>query len=117
MRGSFPPRLVRGSGGEVDELADRRAGFERREALVDLAERDAARYQMVELEPALAVEGEQPRHVHAKAVAAHRGALDLAVAQEVEAVQLDLHAEGNHADDRRGAARAQHLKGLLGGRL
>src|SRR5215467_3676777 len=39
--------------------------------------------------------------------------MDLAFAQEVEAMQLDLLAEWNHADDGGGAARGQHLKGLL----
>src|SRR2546430_11737945 len=47
----------------------------------------------------------------------YRGALDLAVAQKIVAVQLDFDAERHHADDRRGAARAQHLEGLLGGAL
>src|SRR6185295_9753179 len=51
------------------------------------------------------------------AIGSHRGALDLALAQEVEAVQLDFLAEGDHADDGGGAADGEHLEGLLGRRL
>ena len=63
------------------------------------------------------VELDQARHVDAEMVGAHRRALDLALAQEIEAVQLDLLAERDHADDGRGAAGRQHRKGLLGGFL
>ena len=63
------------------------------------------------------VELDQPRHVDAEMVRAHRRALDLALAQEIEAVQFDLLAERNHADDGRGAAGRQHRERLLGGLL
>src|SRR5580704_11886347 len=107
-------RTVR-SGREIDELAHGRAGLQSCEALVDLREPDAAGDQVIELELTLSIEGEQPRHVDPEAVAAHRGALDLTVAQKVETVELDLHAVRHHTDDRGGAAGAQHCKGLLGG--
>src|SRR5207248_6830137 len=55
--------------------------------------------------------------VDPEAVPAHRGSLDLAVAQKIVAMQLDLDAERHHADDCRGAAGAQHAEGLLGGIL
>src|SRR5690242_7070327 len=102
------------SGREIDELAHGGARLQGCEASVDVGEVDAARDQVVELELALSIEGEQPGHVDPEAVAAHRGALNLAVTQKVEAVQLDLHAIRHHTDDRGGAPWAQHCKGLLG---
>src|SRR5262249_48361415 len=76
---------------EIDELTHGCAGLQSCETLVDLGELDATGNQVIELESSLSIEGEQPRHVHAEPVAAHGGALDLPVAQEVEAMELDLH--------------------------
>src|SRR5690349_10039915 len=63
---------------------------------------------------ALLVELDQPRHVHAEPVGAHRGALDFALAQEVEAVQFDFLPERYHADDGGRAAGCQHIESLFG---
>src|SRR5436305_14901664 len=63
------------------------------------------------------VELDEPRHVDAELVGAHRRALDFSVAQEIEAMQLDLLAERDHADDGRGAAGPQHCERLLRGLL
>jgi hypothetical protein len=65
------------------------------------------------VQPALQVELDQPRHVGAEAVRSHHAALDAALAQEVDAVQLDLGADRDHADQRRRAARAQRREALL----
>ena len=70
--------------------------------------------EVVEVQLAATVELHQTRHVGAEAIGAHRRALYALLAQEVEAVKLDLHAEGHHADDRGRAAVAQHLERLLG---
>src|SRR5439155_14687616 len=63
------------------------------------------------------VELDKAEHVDAEMVRAHRRGLDLALAQEIEAVQLHLLAEWDHADDGRSAPGRQHRKGLLRGLL
>jgi hypothetical protein len=72
---------------EINQLTHRRAGFQRGETLIDLAELDAARDEVIELQPPLLPQRQEARHVDPEAVAAHHRALELAVAQEVEAVQ------------------------------
>src|SRR5258707_14081684 len=67
------------------------------------------------MELAAHVELNETGHVDAEMVRAHRRALDLALAQEIETVQFDLLAERNHADDGRGAAGREHRKGLFRG--
>src|SRR5205823_13841867 len=47
----------------------------------------------------------------------HVRALDLLLAQEVDAVQLHHLPDGDHPDDGGRAAGTQHLEGLLGGDL
>src|SRR6266567_4587011 len=63
------------------------------------------------------VELDEPRHVDAKIIGAHRRALDFSFTQEIKAMQLDLLAERDHADNGRGAAGCQHRKRLLRGLL
>ncbi|MBA7691930.1 hypothetical protein ES703_100486 [subsurface metagenome] len=60
------------------------------------------------------VEFDEAGHVDAEVVGTHRRALDAALAQEVEAVQLDLLAERDHADDGGRAAGGEHGEALLG---
>src|SRR5690349_3103630 len=85
-------------GVEDDDVAGDAAGLERGEALVDLREADPRRHHLGQMQPALQVELDQPRHVGAEAVRSHHAALDAALAQEVDAVQLDLRADRDHAD-------------------
>src|SRR5262245_46080923 len=105
------------SGVKVDDAAHHLAGLHVGEALVDLSQLNAVRDPVVEMQLALQVEVDQPRHVDAKAIGAHRRALNLAFAQEVETVQLDFLPERHHADDGGGAADGEHLEGLFCGRL
>src|SRR6476620_1051074 len=75
---------------EDDDVAGDAACLERGEAFVDLRQPDARRHHLGQVQPALQVELDQPRHVGAEAVRSHHAALDAAVAQEVTAVQLGL---------------------------
>ena len=102
------------SGVELDDAANNLAGFHVGKALVDLRKLDAVRNPIIEMQLALLIELNQPRHVHAESVGAHRGALDFALAQEVEAVSLDFLPERYHADDGGRAAGCQHIESLLG---
>src|ERR1700723_3457015 len=92
---------------KVDKLAQHVAAFQFDVTFVDLLEFDMARDQMIELQFALLPRVQQLRHVEPEPVAAHRRALDLPLPQEIVAMQLDLHTERYHADDRRRAAGAQ----------
>src|SRR5678815_3230516 len=75
---------------EDDDVAGDAAGLEGREAFVDLRQPDPRRHHLGEVKPALQVELDQLRHVGAEPVRSHHAALDAALAQEVDAVQLDL---------------------------
>src|SRR4051794_7809094 len=55
----------------IDQLADRRARFQPCETLVDFVKPERARDQVIEFQPALAPQRQQPRHIHPEAVAAH----------------------------------------------
>src|SRR3954447_5982012 len=72
---------------EGDQLPHHMAALQPPEALVDLLELQRVADEVVELQLALLPERQQPRHVRAEMVGAHGGALDLPLAQEVEAVQ------------------------------
>src|SRR5258706_15579308 len=100
-----------------DDAAYRLAGFHGGKALVDLGQFQLRRNPVLEMQLAAHVEFDQPRHVDAEMVGAHRRALDFSFAQEIKAMQLDLLAERDHADDCRGAAGGQHRKRLLRGLL
>src|ERR1700722_14282242 len=102
---------------EVDKLPYHRGCLQGCEALVDVGKLDVAGDHVVQLQLTLHIEFEQARHIDAEPVAAHRGALDLAITQEVRAVQFDLGAKRNHADDGRGATWPQHAERLFGGCL
>src|ERR1700684_502490 len=86
---------------EHDHAAHGLAGLHRGKAFVDLAQFQLGRDPVLQMQPAAHVELDQTGHVDAEMVRAHRRALDLALAQEVKTVQLDLLAERNHADDGR----------------
>src|SRR3954454_14773237 len=97
--GTGPSRI------EHDNAAHGLAGLHRRKTLVDLRQFKLGRNPVLQMQLAAHVELDQPRHVDAKMVRAHRRALDFSLAQEIEAMQFDLLTERNHADDGRGAAR------------
>src|SRR5690348_9960518 len=90
------------------------ARLHRAEGVVDLLELAPATHHLVELQPALPIELDVARHVDLEAVAAHAAPLDPLLAQEHRAVELDLLADRDHADDRRGAARPDAVEALLG---
>src|SRR5262245_60635939 len=102
---------------EHQDRAGYLAGLHRAERLVHVFEATAPRDHLVELEAALLVVLDVARHVDLEAVRAHAAALDALLAQEHRAVELDLLADRNHADDRRGAARADAVEALLGREL
>src|SRR5262245_55135630 len=99
---------------EHQDRARHLAGLHRAKRLVDVLEAATARDHLVELELPLTIQFDVARHVDLEAVRAHGAALDLLLAQERRAVELDLLADRDHADDRRGAARTQTLEHLLG---
>ena len=103
--------------GEGDELAGDLAAAQRREAVVDLLERHhaltsssslsfPARYQSMYCGMSMRNRFEPMFEPWSRFSE-----------QELEAVDLDLLAERDHADDGRRAALAQHVERLLGGRL
>src|SRR5262245_32199083 len=98
---------------EHDHAAQRLAGLHVGKALVDLRQLQLGRDPVLKMQLAAHVEFDETRHVDAEMVRAHRRALDAALTQEVEAVQLDLLAERDHADDGSGAAGGEHRKALL----
>src|SRR5215467_13101116 len=93
------------------------AGLHGPEELVDVLELAAAGDHLVELEASLPIQLDVTRHVHLEAVGSHAAALDPLLAEEHGAVELDLLPHGDHADDRRGATRADAIEALLGGDL
>ncbi len=72
---------------------------------------------LVQAQQASLVEVDVLRHVDLEAVRAHAAALDALLPQEHAALELELLTDRDHADHRRGAARADTLEGLLGGLL
>src|SRR5438874_3934169 len=106
--------LVVGSVEHQDRAGDL-ASLHRAEGVVDVLELAAAGDHLVELQSALAVELDVAGHVHLEAVGAHAAALNLLLAQEHRAVQLDLLPDRDHADDGGGAARAEAVEALLRG--
>src|SRR6266702_5691398 len=80
------------------------ARLHRSKALVDLGQFQLRRNPVLEMQLAAHVELDEPRHVDAKMIGAHRRALDFSFTQEIKAMQLDLLAERDHADNGRGAA-------------
>src|SRR5258705_1187675 len=82
------------------------ARLHRAKRLVDVLQAAAPRDHLVEHEAPLAVVVDVAGHVHLEAVRAHAAALYLLLAQEHLAVELDLLAHRDHADDGRGAAGA-----------
>src|SRR6186713_2592950 len=87
------------------------------EGLVDLLELAAAGDHLVELQTPLPVQLDVAGHVDLEAIRAHAAALDLLLAEEHGAVELDLLAHRDHADDGGGAARLDAVEALLGGDL
>src|SRR6202022_4080540 len=73
---------------EHDDAAHRLAGLHRGKTLVDLRQLQLRRDPVLEMQLAAHVEFDEPRHVDAEMVRAHRRALDFSFAQEIEAVQL-----------------------------
>src|SRR6202035_2528560 len=102
---------------EHDHATHGLAGLHRGKAFVDLAELQFRRYPVLQMQPAAHVEFNQARHVDPEMVRAHRRSLDLALAQKVKAVQLDLLAERDHADDGRRPSWRQHRERLFRGLL
>src|SRR2546422_5799172 len=100
-----------------DHTAQRLSGLHIGKTLVDLGELQLGRNPVLEMQLAAHVEFDEAGHVDAKMVGAHRRALDATLSEEIEAVQLDLLAERDHADDGRSAAGREHRKGLLRGLL
>src|SRR2546427_12269899 len=66
------------------------AGFHGAKRLVDVLQAATARDHLVELELPLAIQLDVARHVDLEAVRSHGAALDLLLAQERRAVELDL---------------------------
>src|SRR5580700_8783047 len=91
------------------------ASFHRAEGVVDVFEFAALADHVVEVEAALQIEIDVLRHVDAEAVRAHVGALQFALGEKHVAVDFDLLADGDHADDGRGAAGLERVECLLGG--
>jgi hypothetical protein len=82
------------AGAKVDELAQHLSAFEFDIAFVYVVKPDVARNQVIEFKTALFPGVQQARHVDPKAVAAHRGTLNLPFAQEVVTMQFNLHTNG-----------------------
>ena len=99
------PALRRSSGVKGYQIADHRSGAERSEAVVDLFELDFPGDEVIEMQAALQIELDQAWHIDAEAIGPHEGSLDLAFAEEIGAVELDLCPDRDHADDRRRTAR------------
>src|SRR2546422_9332885 len=76
-----------------DDAAHGLAGLHGGKALVDLGQFQLRRDPVLEMQLAAHVELDEPRHVDAEMVGAHRRALDFSFAQEIKAMQLDLLAE------------------------
>src|SRR5579862_5076715 len=102
---------------ELNDAAYHLAGLHVGKAFVDLLELDLGGDPVVEMQLAAEVKLDQPRHVLAEVVRAHRRALHALLAQEVGAVQFDLGAERDHADDGGNTTGAEHGKRLLRGDL
>src|SRR5215475_57132 len=93
MPGSSPGMTMENASGiKHDDAAQGLARLHVGKALVDLGQLQLGRDPVFQVQPSAQVELDQPRHVDAEMIGAHRRALDLALAQEVEAVQLDLLA-------------------------
>src|SRR5262249_36627524 len=90
------------------------AGLHRAERLVDVLEPASPRDHLGQPQEAALIEVDVLRHVDLETVRAHAAALDALLAQEDAALELELLADRDHADDRRGAARADALEALLG---
>src|SRR5439155_22132282 len=93
------------------------ARLHRPEGVVHILEAAASRDHLVEAKQAPLVEVDVPGHVDLEAVRAHAAALDALFPAKHAALELDLLADGDHADHRRRPARADAFEGLLGGLL
>jgi len=89
------------------------ARFEFRKGVIDLRQADAARNHRVELQLAGEIEVDEARHVHREPVGAHVRSLNAPLAEKVGAVELDIHADRDEADDGGCTAAAQHPERLL----
>src|SRR5437016_11107599 len=109
---------ARGGSAEDDDAAGDLAAPERLEPFVDLVELVGPADQLVDLEPAVEVEIDQPREIDVRPHRAVHGALD-ALFLERHQVRRDrrAHAHGGHADDDGGAARADRVEDLERRRL
>src|SRR6266545_5108145 len=93
------------------------ARLHRAERVVHVLETAPPGDHLVQAEQAPLVEVDVLRHVDLEAVRAHAAALDALLPQEHAALELELLADRDHPDHRRGAAGEDTLKGLLGGLL
>src|SRR5579863_5889266 len=112
-RGAWRNDWVRGQSIEHQHRARDLARLHRTEGLVDVLEPPVAAHHVVEVEAALPIEIEILGHVEAETIGAHVAALDSFFDEEVTGVELDLLPRRNCADQRRGAARREAVKGLL----
>src|SRR5579864_4727265 len=85
--------------------------------LVEVLQRHAPCDHLVQLQSALHVEVHVLGHVHLEVVGAHARTLNLLLAQEDAALELDLLSHRDHADNGRRAAGANRLEALLSGAL
>src|ERR1019366_2797698 len=90
------------------------ARLHRAEGLVDVLELAALADHIVEVEPPLLIELDEPWHVDTEAVGAHEATLDALLEQQREAVDVHLLPERHHPDDGGSAAGCERLVGLLG---
>src|SRR3989454_529420 len=93
------------------------AGLHRAEGVVDVLETATAGDHLVQAQKPSLVEVDVLRHVDLETVRAHAAALDALLPEEHAALELNLLADGDHADHGRGSARPDALEGLLGGFL
>src|SRR4026207_1856094 len=99
---------------EHQDRASALARLHRAKRLVDVLQAAAPRDHLVEHEAALAGVVDVAGHGPLEAIRAHAAALHLLLPQEHVAVELDLLAHRDHADDGRRAAGADAVEALLG---